>query len=43
VQIALGAAGSAVVGVVAGAVGLRPTLAVATLVPLALLWICRED
>jgi predicted MFS family arabinose efflux permease len=43
VQIALGAAGSAVVGVVAGAVGLRPTLAVATLVPLALLWICRGD
>ena len=43
VQIALGAAGSAVVGVVAGAVGLRPTLAVATLVPLSLLWICRGD
>ena len=43
VQIALGATASAVVGVVAGAVGLRPTLAVATLVPLALLWICRGD
>jgi predicted MFS family arabinose efflux permease len=42
VQIALGAAGSAVVGLVADAVGLRPTLAVAMLVPLALLWICRD-
>lgn len=43
VQIALGAAASAAVGVIAGAVGLRPTLAVAALVPLALLWICRSD
>lgn len=43
VQIALGAAASAVVGVVAGVVGLRPTLAVAAVVPLALLWICRGD
>jgi len=42
-QIALGAAASAVVGVAAGIVGLRPTLAVAALVPLALLWICRAD
>jgi predicted MFS family arabinose efflux permease len=42
VQIALGAAASAVVGVIAGIAGLRPTLAVAALVPLALLWICRE-
>ena len=40
-QIALGAAASAVVGVAAGIVGLRPTLAVAALVPLALIWICR--
>ena len=40
-QIALGAAASAVVGVAAGIVGLRPTLAVAALVPLSLLWICR--
>jgi NNP family nitrate/nitrite transporter-like MFS transporter len=43
VQIALGAAASAVVGVVAGIAGLRPTLAVAAIVPLALLWICRAD
>jgi predicted MFS family arabinose efflux permease len=43
VQIALGAAASAVVGLVAEAVGLRPTLAVAGLVPLLLLWICRGD
>ena len=42
VQIGLGALASAVVGVVAGSVGLRPTLAVAGVVPLALLWICRE-
>lgn len=42
VQIALGALASALVGLVADRVGLRPTLAVAMLVPLALLWICRE-
>lgn len=42
VQIALGALASAAVGLLAGWVGLRPTLAVAGLVPLALLWICRE-
>ncbi|HEY3486404.1 MAG TPA: hypothetical protein VGK49_13525, partial [Ilumatobacteraceae bacterium] len=42
VQIGLGAAASAVVGLVAEAAGLRPTLTVAALVPLALLWICRE-
>ena len=42
VQIALGAAASAIIGVAGGAFGLRPTLAVATLAPLALLWICRE-
>ncbi len=43
VQIALGAAASAVVGVAAGIVGLRPTLTVAAIVPLALLWICRPQ
>ncbi|HWL43819.1 MAG TPA: MFS transporter [Ilumatobacter sp.] len=42
VQIALGAVASALVGVAAGLFGLRPTLAVAGLVPLALLWICRD-
>lgn len=42
IQIALGAAASALVGVAAGVVGLRPTLAVAALVPLALIWICRD-
>jgi predicted MFS family arabinose efflux permease len=42
IQIALGAVASAVVGIVADAAGLRPTLAVAALVPLALLWVCRE-
>ncbi len=41
VQIALGALGSAVVGLVAEAVGLQVTLGVAVLVPLALLWLCR--
>lgn len=43
VQIALGALASALVGMIAGWVGLRPTLAAAGLVPLALLWICRES
>jgi predicted MFS family arabinose efflux permease len=43
IQIALGAAASALVGVAAGVVGLRPTLAVAALVPLALIWICRDS
>jgi DHA1 family inner membrane transport protein len=43
IQIALGAAASALVGVAAGVVGLRPTLAVAALVPLALIWICRGE
>ena len=42
VQIALGAAASALVGLIAEQVGLRPTLAVAALIPLSLLWICRE-
>ncbi len=42
VQIALGALASAIVGLVADHVGLRPTLAVAVLVPLVLLWVCRE-
>jgi NNP family nitrate/nitrite transporter-like MFS transporter len=42
VQIALGALASVAVGLVADAFGLRPTLAVAALAPLALLWICRE-
>jgi predicted MFS family arabinose efflux permease len=42
VQIGLGAAASALIGLAGDAFGLRPTLAVAALVPLALLWICRE-
>jgi predicted MFS family arabinose efflux permease len=42
VQIALGAAASALIGLAGDVAGLRPTLAVATLTPLALLWICRE-
>ncbi len=42
VQIALGAAASTIIGVAGEAFGLRPTLAVATLAPLALIWICRE-
>lgn len=41
-QIGLGALVSAAVGLIAARVGLRPTLAVAALVPLALLWICRD-
>ena len=41
VQIALGAVASAMVGLIAERTGLRPTLAVSMLVPLALLWICR--
>lgn len=43
IQIALGALASALVGWIAETVGLRPTLTVAAaLVPLALLYICRE-
>jgi DHA1 family inner membrane transport protein len=42
VQIALGAAASATIGLLGDVVGLRPTLAVAALVPLALVYICRE-
>lgn len=42
IQIALGALASAAVGLVAEIVGLRPTLGVAMLVPLLLLWICRD-
>jgi predicted MFS family arabinose efflux permease len=41
-QIAIGALASFTVGVVAEFVGLQPTLAVAALVPLTLLWICRD-
>ncbi len=43
VQIALGAAASALIGLAGDTFGLRPTLAVAALTPLALLWICRES
>jgi hypothetical protein len=42
VQIGLGAAASAVIGLAGDRFGLRPTLALAALVPLTLLWICRE-
>lgn len=42
VQIALGAAASALIGLAGDVFGLRPTLAVAALTPLTLLWICRE-
>jgi predicted MFS family arabinose efflux permease len=42
IQIGLGAAASAAVGLIAEVVGLQMTLAVAMLVPLALVWICRE-
>lgn len=42
IQIALGALASALVGLIAETVGLRVTLAAAMLVPLALLWICRD-
>jgi predicted MFS family arabinose efflux permease len=42
VQIGLGAAASAIIGVAGDLFGLRPTLAVAAVVPLALLYICRE-
>ncbi len=42
IQIGIGAAASAAVGLVAELAGLRPTLAVAMLVPLSLLWICRD-
>lgn len=44
IQIALGALASAIVGLVADAVGLRATLTVAAgTVPIALLYICRPD
>ncbi len=42
VQIALGAVATLLVGVLGDAVGLRPVLALTTLAPLALFWICRE-
>ncbi|TPW12713.1 MAG: integral membrane transporter protein [Acidimicrobiaceae bacterium] len=42
VQIGLGALASATLGLFADSVGLQPTLAAAMLVPLALLWICRD-
>lgn len=42
VQIGIGAAASALIGVAGEVFGLRPTLAIAALVPLSLLWICRE-
>jgi predicted MFS family arabinose efflux permease len=43
VQIALGAAASALIGLAGDLFGLRITLAVATLTPLTLLWICRDS
>lgn len=43
IQIAMGALAGAAVGLIAEAVGLRPTLTVAAFTPLALLWICRPD
>jgi hypothetical protein len=42
VQIALGALASVAVGLVADVAGLRPTHAGAAVVPLSILWICRE-
>lgn len=42
VQIALGAGASALVGIIAEWTGLRWTLGVAMLIPLLLLWICRD-
>ncbi|MGH9212708.1 MAG: MFS transporter [Acidimicrobiales bacterium] len=42
IQIAAGALATFLVGVLADLVGLRPVLAVATLLPLSLFWICRE-
>jgi MFS transporter, DHA1 family, inner membrane transport protein len=42
VQVGIGAAAGALIGFVGDAVGLRPTLTIAVLSPLALLWWCRE-
>jgi MFS family permease len=42
VQIGLGALATFLVGVVGDAVGLRPVLGATVLLPLVLLWICRE-
>ncbi len=42
VQIGIGAAAGALIGVIGDHVGLRPTLAVVVVVPLSLLWLCRE-
>jgi len=42
VQIATGALATFLVGVLADLLGLRPVMLAATLVPLSLLWICRE-
>lgn len=43
VQIGIGAAAGALIGLIGDHVGLRPTLAVAVVVPLSLLWLCREQ
>lgn len=43
IQIALGAAASALVGLIAEVVGLRPTLTVAAFTPVVLLWVCRDQ
>lgn len=42
IQIGIGALASAAVGLIADVAGLQATLAVAMLVPLALVWICRD-
>jgi predicted MFS family arabinose efflux permease len=42
VQIGIGAAAGALIGLIGDAVGLRPVLVVAVVSPLSLLWLCRE-
>lgn len=42
VQIGIGAAAGALIGLIGDAIGLRPVLVVAVLSPLSLLWLCRE-
>jgi len=41
-QVGIGAAAGALIGVMGDVVGLRPTLMVAVVSPLFLLWLCRE-
>ena len=42
IQIGFGAAAGAIIGLCGSSIGLRPVLAVSMLIPLSLVWMCRE-